>query len=475
MVVTQVFRFLRRARWAVVAALVTAVAAGAQAQGEDPLIVIDLQTTGPQSHLGDWVQGALRDEQVRVRWPLLEEGGRFEGEPACVLTWSDPDRSPAGTKRLRQHLRDGGGLIYVVGEGNPNIRTSRDFLGPVDVDVRGLDAGAGAAEWVAHPLTEGSPDLGAVNAGSAISGTGANPLIRSGGREIAAAFDWGPMGRAVILDHSVLFDQLNETRPRPAVRDFLVRSMLWAARAGEETADTPPPVERPEIPSIEDLIGQQAAPPIAHRNAVVDLPDDNKNNWAAIRTLLLAELDRADLEINAPKPREDEALFDSDTLERAGLAVIGTWREADDVDWSEPLALGWFFNRGGRILAIPHAAGGTMGRMVGFNEMLTQLRIAVSLERGNGRAQFVEHPITEGIRTPEDGLGMRGGARVWAPLTEPLVTVRNQPAAVAWQRGEGRIVVIDGQLLLSQGGEDEPYPEMVTLLRNSIEWLEGEL
>lgn len=116
-----------------------------------------------------------------------------------------------------------------------------------------------------------------------------------------------------------------------------------------------------------------------------------------------------------------------------------------------------------------------MGRMVGFNEMLTQLRIAVSLERDNGRAQLVEHPITEGIRMPEDGLGMRGGARVWAPLTEPLVTVRNQPAAVAWQRGEGRIVVIDGQLLLSQGGEDEPYPEMVTLLRNSIEWLEGEL
>jgi hypothetical protein len=46
---------------------------------------------------------------------------------------------------------------------------------------------------------------------------------------------------------------------------------------------------------------------------------------------------------------------------------------------------------------------------------------------------------------------------------------------VAWQRGEGRIVVIDGQLLLSQGREDEAYPEMVRLLRNSIEWLKGEL
>jgi hypothetical protein len=112
--------------------------------------------------------------------------------------------------------------------------------------------------------------------------------------------------------------------------------------------------------------------------------------------------------------------------------------------------------------------------MVGFNELLTQLRIAVSLERDNGRANLVLHPITRGIRMPEDGLRVRKGAVVWAPLTEPLVTVRNHPAAAAWQLGNGRIVVIDGQLLLSQRGEDEPYREMVTLLRHSLEWLMGE-
>jgi hypothetical protein len=360
----------------------------------------------------------------------------------------------------------------VVGEGPRHLRRARAVLGPLDVNVRELDGGAGSAEWASHPLTDGSPDLGAVTAGASISGAGAMPLIRSGGRDLAVAFDWGPLGRAVILDHSVLFDQLHEASPRPAVRDFLVRATVWAARVGEEVVESP--IDRPEIPSIEELMGEDAAGPIEHMTAVVDLPDDDRHDWPALRELLLDEIERAGLETDMPQARDGGPVLDSDALERAGIVVVGSGREEAEVHWSEPLALGWFFNRGGRILAIPHAAGGTMGRMVGFNELLTQLRIAVSLGRENGRTQLVLHPITRGISMPEDGLRMRDGAQVWAPLTRPLVTVRSRPAAVAWQLGEGRIVIIDGQLLLTQRKQDEPYRQMVSLLRNSIEWLMGE-
>lgn len=461
------------ARRALVIVFAALVVVGGWAQDGDPLVAIDLPTMGPQYRFGGWLEDALADEDVRVRWPHLDEIGELQDAPGCVVTWSDPERGPRETRRLRGHVRSGGGLIYVVGDGRAHLRRARTLLGPLDVDVRDLDGGAGAAEWASHPLTEGSPDLGAVGPGSAISGPGASPLIRVGGREVAAAFDWGPLGRAVILDRSVLFDQLNETSPRPAVRDFLIRATLWAARAGEQQQPPPPP-ERPQIPSIDELIGDEAVSPIAFNTAVADLPEGKKNNWDAIRDLLITELERAELDVEQPRKREGEPLLDSDELERAGMVVLGSSREGDQVHWSEPLALGWFFNRGGRILAIPHAAGGTMYRMVGFNKLLTELRIAVSLERGNGRLSLVEHPITDGISVPEDGLPMRGGAQVWAPLTDPLVEVRRRPAAIAWQLGEGRIVVIDGQLLLSQRGQQEPYPEMVALLRNSIEWLMAE-
>ncbi len=460
---------------AMVLAVTALVTVGAWAQPDEPLIAIDIPSVEPQFSFGDWMEGALRDDPVRVRWPHLQAGGELPPDTACVVTWSDPERRGGEARRLREFVRDGGGIVYVIGEGRPHLRHAREFLGPLEVDVREVDGGAGAAEWVAHPLTEGSPALGAVSAGYVVSGVGANPLIRAGGRQVAVAFDWGPLGRAVIIDHSVLFDQLHQSSPRPAVRDFLVRAVLWAARADEDATALPDAPEDPEIPSIEELIGQNAVSEIEHSTAVIDLPDDRGANWPALRELLLEELERAGLEVDEPILREGRPLLDADELERAGLVVLGPSREDEEVHWSEPLALGWYFNRGGRILAIPHADGGTIRRMIGFNKLLTQLRIAASLEREAGQARVVPHVPTEDAGAPPDGRRVRGGAHVWAPLTDPLVEVRGRPAAVAWQLGEGRIVVIDGQLLLAQGGQDEPFPEMVAILRNAVQWLTGEL
>lgn len=452
-----------------------ALAGGAWAQGNESLIAVDVPIAGQQSSFGDWFTDALRGERVRVRRASLDDLGGAESGAACVVTWSEPNRPGGDTKRLRAFVRAGGGIVYVIGEGNRHVNRARAFFGPLDVNVRALDGGAGAAQWAPHPLTEGLSDLGAVTAGSSISGAGASPLIRTGGRPIAVAFDWGPLGRAVIIDHSVLFDQLYEATPRPAAREFLVRAALWAARVGKD-AD-----EFAEGPKFDDRPGGEeppARPPVeglAWDRALVDLPADSKGTWPALRAVILAELERAGLQTEEPRSREGEPVIDSGALERAGLLVIGSGREGDEVHWSEPLAVGWFFSRGGRILAIPHAASGSMKRMVGFNALLTQLRIAVSLERDNGRAELVLHPITRGIRMPDEGLPVRQGARVWAPLTDPLVTVRRSPAAVAWQLGEGRIVIIDGELLRAQRRQNRPYPEMVELLRNSIRWLQGDL
>jgi hypothetical protein len=321
--VTQTRGTLRTVRRSLIALLIGLAATAAAAQGAEPLVVIDLPDEGPQHQFGDWLQSALSGEQVRARWSRVSDTTGQQEAPACIVTWSDPQRGAGGTRRLRGHVRDGGGIVYVVGEGTRHVRRARTFLGPLDVNVTELDGGASSAQWASHPLTDGSPDLGAVIAGSSISGVGGSPLIRSGGRQIATAFDWGPLGRAVILDQSVLFDQLHAASPRPAVRDFLVRATLWAARAGEsapdrpETATRPEPAARPEIPSIEELLGQEPAGPVEHNTAVLDLPDDDRQDWGDLRDLLRAEVENARLEVSEPTRREGEPLLDAGALESA--------------------------------------------------------------------------------------------------------------------------------------------------------------
>ena len=49
------------------------------------------------------------------------------------------------------------------------------------------------------------------------------------------------------------------------------------------------------------------------------------------------------------------------------------------------------------------------------------------------------------------------------------------PAAVAMQSESSRLVLMDAGLLLPPRGEDAPAPELVTMLRRSVEWLTGEM
>jgi len=115
--------------------------------------------------------------------------------------------------------------------------------------------------------------------------------------------------------------------------------------------------------------------------------------------------------------------------------------------------------------------------MIGFNQLMTSLQIAASLNRHSGFAVFMEHPITAGLVPPPDDLRIRRGMQIWAPLTDTLVEIYDRPAAAAWQSGTGRAVILDGELLRVQEGQrqDRPLRVFIDLLRHSIEWLLGEL
>ncbi len=454
-----------------------ALTAPSGAQDGGPPVVLDLPGAGPQHSLGAWLAQALVGKPVTVGGPEAHEGPLLEQPAAAIVTWSDPGRDGLAMKRLRAHVRNGGGLVYVVGAGEANIQRARSLLGPLDVNVEEADGGSGYASWVEHPLTEGAEAIGAVTPGATISGTGGSSLAEVNGEAVAMAFDWGPLGRAVVLDQSMIFDHLHRDSPRPAVRAVLVDAVLWAARAeasgAEITTEGPPgpAPEGPEGPVWGDLPEPGPVGSPAHMAALLDVPEEG-DGWPEIRNLLLRELERADLTVDAPHVDEGAPVITAERLEQAGVLVVGSGRES--VSFTEPVAVERFFVEGGRLLFIGHARARSQKRMIGFNELLTGLQIATTLNRPGGEVALMPHAITEGL-APAEEMRVRGGMQIWAPLTDTLVEVAGRPAAAAWQSGEGRVVVIDGELLRPRDDERRAPEAMRRLLRNAIKWLLGEL
>lgn len=451
-------------------AALTLPLAPVMADDQAPLVALELTTTGPSYDFGMWMLDVLAGEDLTVRWPEQDQAGEMEGTAACVVTWSDPERPGDWGRRMRALMRQGMGMVFVVGAGRSHVRTSRNFWSNLEVDIEQAGGEAGFATWGRHPITEELPNIGVADPQSYISGPGATPLIRFGGQSLAAAFDWGDQGRAVIIDHAILSSQLSTSSPRPALRQFLVRSVLWAAGAYPAAATEPttptaePPV--PEEPRLEPL------EPMAGDRVLVDIAADD-NGWAEIRQSVVSVLEREQLSVRSVRGPEGQERLTEDELAQRGLVVIGAARA--DFSYSEALALRRFFERGGRILLLLRDEKRPHPRMVALNRLLSELELAASLGRLKGKAEFRAHEITRELylRTvfAQDEPQVGPGAQVWAWQADPLVTVRGGVAAAALQTENSRLVIMDAGLLLPwrEGGTD-PF---LTLLEGALRWLVG--
>ena len=134
---------------------------------------------GMKRRLG--IAQALIGEPVTVAWPEVDDEPPPEDGPAAIVTWSDPGLGGTQMRVLRERVRAGGGLVYVVGAGEANIQRARALLGPLDVNVEEADGGSGYASWAEHPLTAGAAAIGAVTPGATVSGVGGSPLAQVNG------------------------------------------------------------------------------------------------------------------------------------------------------------------------------------------------------------------------------------------------------------------------------------------------------
>jgi len=450
-----------------VLACATIVCSTVLAQEEEPLVLLDLATLGPPYDFGTWLQDTLADEPLEMRWPDLDEAGGLAEVPSCVVTWSDPDRTGDEVRQLRGHLRRGDGMLYVVGASRAHLAAARSFWAPLHVNVQAATAVSGFPAWGDDPLTQGLPALGATTANVTLSGRHGKPLIRVAGQPVAMSFDWGEGGRAVIVDQALLGDPLSTQRPPVAIRDFLVRCVLWPAES--RGAPAPPEPEPEPTPEPEPATEVTQAPPIgppASKRALVDM-GALEDSWPEIKARVVAALEGADLRVREARMREGEPVLTSESLDGVGVLALGSCR---DIAQSEAMAVSRFYAAGGRLLLVAHTTGHTLHRlwMIEFNEILAELELSASLARPHGQAEFSEHPITRRLRGP---VTAPGGVQIWTYLADTLVEVFGLPAAVAQQTQTSRAVLMDGGLLLPMPGEEEPAGEFTTMLERSVKWL----
>ena len=472
-----------------VAVLTASSAPAASAADEAPLVVMDLGTEGAPFDFGLWLADALGSGEVTVRWPDYDEAGKVEGPAACIVTWSDPERGSDWRRRMRAHLRAGGGVVYVVDAGRKHLRAARNLWSYLGVDLEAADGETGFAGWGRHPITKGLPSIGAADPRTYISGPGAVTLIRFGSRALAAAFDWGDQGRGVIIDHAVMTGQLNSSTPRTALREFLVRSVLWAAGSYQPPSSSQRP--KPGVGSGTGTTGQTPAEtgeggeglqwprpepvgPMSGDSALIDIVARDES-WERITTVVTDAAKSAGLRTDAmtqDKPAGDSRLSDR-ALRDVDLLIIGAARE--DFDYAQARAVRDFFDRGGRLLLLPRDEPKPHPCMIAFNRILAELELAASLGRPRGQVVFQKHEITRGLykRTsfsPEQMLALMG-AQVWGWQTDPLVTVADRVAAAAWETEHSRLVIMDAGLLLPSNQRE---PDLfITLLNNAVEWLKG--
>jgi len=449
-------------------ALALGLAPGALALADDgPLVVLDLATEGPAFDFGLWLIDRLGSEDLTVRWPDHDEAGELQGNPTCVVTWSNPARGGDWERRMREHLRRGGGMLYVVGEGTRNLRAARDFWSFMDVDIEAAGGESGYARWGVHPLTQGLPNIGAADPGAYISGTGASPLIRFGGQALAVAFDWGDLGRAVIIDGAILTSQLSASQPRPALRELLPRCVLWTA-GGPLSVAVQPPAEETTPPVFTPGTGGVGA--LGADRVLVDIAGGDAG-WSQVSDLVGQALASERLTAERP-PGEASGLTDA-SLSGVGMAVIGAAR--DDFSWSEALALRRFFGSGGRLLLLVRDEPKPHPRMVAFNRLLGELGLAATLGRRAGKAELHPHPVTQRLGGPAALQALTPlagpGAAIWDWRADPLVTVAGSVAAAALQTDDSRLVIMDAGLLLpARNNEPDTF---IQLLDSSVQWLAG--
>ncbi len=500
--------------WRIVAGIACVVLASAACAG--PLIVVDLPTGGA---LGDASASAVRTlesngyEVVRLG---IDDFDLASADIAALCFGSSSELRRQIGGDIAAAVKKGAGVVYLAGSTRGEARDDGEFLARLELKLTGASAREADARISRHRITQGldASRLVGPPVPYEIVGRSQNALLRQEGRAIAVASEF-VKGRVVVWPAEMMAAGPGDDQASLRT-ELLARSLAWAAGSNEpekaytgwsapaqpgaatanggpasdaqrrsykddkgEQGSVPPGPgqpedfqgdgpDRPTRPPDRPIPPADNLPPVTTTLSGVALLDigGTDDDWPKLAGIVEQAVTRAGsstrgLEYRPEVTPEPLARYMSTS---PSLLVIGSHR---DFTYSEARAVGNHVRTGGALLAVAYAQPKTQLRMTQFNKILGEFGLAAKLTRPKGRAVVVDQPITRGVHLVE----LDGGIGIWGFGDWQLVTVEGESVASAMVAGSGRVVVIDGGVLLSSN--EREATEFAQLLSQALAWLTG--
>lgn len=422
-----------------------ALVLSAVAWGEEAgkAVQVDLPTVGRLGTIAPVLQRALGDTSLAV-----EREVSWADLPAAVVLYSGNPLSEQQQAALVEYIAGGGGVVYVFGTTSRHAEPASAFAGAFGVE---LDIGRGPRREVElgrHPALAGVSSLPTATYDARMSGPDLTPLARQGPDVIAGVAEV-EQGRLALLPLTLVTGARDEP-PAPEQTRLLANVCLWAAGLDDELPEVM--AERPDTVRGPDglertmravLLRFREAPESDFGDAaLVDIlaADDN---WDAIADRLEELLGPTGLPVRHLAGEHDVAPLARALESGPALAVIGSTRRLED---AEIVAVANYVRLGGRVMVVAHAGGGYPVRLIDINALLREFNVAVAMGRSSGSTMLEDHPIAEGLAEPP---AMPAGLAIWSTTADPVASVGRRPYMATVEVGEGRVVALDGRMLLA--------------------------
>lgn len=438
----------------------TAQETATQAPSGKPLLALDLPLDGGLGATAAATYEVLRAAGEHEVWWLKVFEPPHQGRTIAACAATGAALNTREVPNLLEYVRGGGGLVLLVDTAPQWRRTNSGLLTGLDVQLAEAKGQGDEISVRNHPVTEGLGEVTVRPPGLALQSGSLDPLVTRGGEPLALAGVVG-RGRVVVLLSALVAATDPNRAPEQFRVQLLARALKWAAVRFEGLAGAGS-VSGPGTPLATAPVAATLA-----RRAVSDLPADDR--YKPIGAALGEALAAAALPAEPLNYRKDTATLAAALAGRPALLVVSSYRE---YDLAETAAAAEYVFGGGSLLVLPYAQDATVKQLANLNRLLGEFGIAVTYGRPAGEAQVREHPVTEGLsgftRVP-------AGSAVWAYAQWPLVTVGEAAVASAHLVGNGRVIVLDGSLLVRPADSkaaDSSTPA-ARLLQAAIRWLTG--
>ena len=427
----------------VAAAVVMMVAAVPSLAQDAETVLVDLPSAGRLAAVSAELASMLESQGMRALQPVA--GQLPEPLPPRVVTDGDSIRDQQRQQALRQFVKEGGGLVLIIGRSRRHIEQANGFVKPLGLQISPVASTLDPVEFYATPLASDldMPDVGSLR--MTITGQITVPIARQGENLVCAATSWG-QGGVILLPASLVLAGADGEGGRPGL-ELLTRCIRWSDKLPELASyASSVEVAGPAEAALDVPTGRTDLPRESRDFADAILYDcqATKDQWPQITAVVVQALQESGLPIRAlaVAGRDDplvEALYSWPEL-----VVLGTWRQ---YSVPEQAALYQYVAAGGSLLALAHAHTDRQIRLVYLSEVLTYFGALCSLGRPGGSAQATGGPVRQLGDIP-------GGVLVRGRGVKPLITVGSRPhlAAGYLEFESGRLAVMDAGPLLKNAG-----------------------